>query len=67
MSKDLQQHELRVLKEKEDLGEKINKLDEFLSSEKSDGIGANQHGLLLAQAFAMKAYFTVLELRIAAF
>ena len=67
MIRELQQHELRVLKEKDDLREKIDKLDEFLSSEKSDGIGANQQGLLLAQAFAMKAYFTVLELRIAAF
>lgn len=54
----------RLFKEKEELEEKLNKLDSFLLSEKSNGIDDVQLSLLTIQSTAMSSYLQCLKERI---
>ena len=54
----------RLVEEKNQLEEKLNKLDDFLSSEKVNGIEYLQKALLHVQATAMNTYLQCLKERI---
>ena len=54
----------RLVEEKNQLEEKLNKLDDFLSSEKVNGIEDLQKALLHVQATAMNTYLQCLKERI---
>lgn len=61
-------HEQRVLAEKEELGEKIVKLSQFIgTSEVFQGLDAEDQTLLREQWAAMLDYHDILEQRIARF
>lgn len=54
----------RLLEEKQQLDEKIEKLDAFFETETFQNIDAKQQSLLNVQSFIMKAYSQVLLERI---
>lgn len=54
----------RLIDEKVQLEEKLNKLDSFLMSDKVDGVTDVQKGLLHVQATAMNTYLQCLKERI---
>ena len=54
----------RLIEEKNQLEEKLDKLDAFLISDKVDGIADVQKALLFVQATAMNTYLRCLEERI---
>ena len=54
----------RLIEEKNQLEEKLDKLDAFLVSDKVDGIADVQKALLFVQATAMNTYLRCLEERI---
>lgn len=55
---------LKLVKEKESLERKLDKLDAFLSSDKANEIDNAQKGLLHVQAAAMNTYLQCLKERI---
>lgn len=55
---------LRLLKEKNQLGEKIDKLGEFLGSERFNELDIHQRNLLRVQHSAMNAYWECLSARL---
>lgn len=59
-------HELRVLQERAELFEKIEKLHAFISSDASSvaAIGRDQRSLLIEQCEAMTRYEFILDRRI---
>ena len=69
MSQQLAPHQQRVVDEKRDLDEKLQKLTAFISSESFATIvqDADEHGRLVFQEEIMKDYSAVLGERIAAF
>ena len=54
----------RLIKEKEDLEEKLEKLNDFNASEKSNEIDLFQKSLLVIQAGAMYTYLECLKERL---
>ena len=54
----------RLIEEKNQLEEKLDKLDAFLISDKVDGIADVQKALLFVQATAMNTYLQCLKERI---
>ena len=54
----------RLIEEKNQLEEKLDKLDAFLVSDKADDIADVQKALLFVQATAMNTYLRCLEERI---
>jgi hypothetical protein len=54
----------RLLEEKEQLDEKISKLEPFIGSEPFNGIDVAQQDLLIEQLDVMRNYSTILEKRI---
>lgn len=54
----------RLIEEAEQLGERTNKLYQFIGSEKFEKVVVIQHDLLIIQLSLMKGYLQVLELRI---
>lgn len=54
----------RLIEERNQLEEKLDKLDAFLISDKVDGIADVQKALLFVQATAMNTYLRCLEERI---
>jgi hypothetical protein len=54
----------RLVEEKAQLEEKMNKLDAFLMSEKVKDVDDVQKALLQVQATAMNTYLTCLKMRI---
>ena len=54
----------RLKTEYEELREKIEKLDGFLSSDKISTLSDIQHGLLISQLAVMTAYLSILGTRI---
>ena len=69
MSQQLAPHQQRVVDEKRDLDEKLQKLTAFISSESATTIvqDAEERGRLVRQEGLMKDYSAVLGERIAAF
>ena len=65
--KELQPHEQRVVEEKEQLGERLVKLREFLEKGQPSFIDDKSWGLLKSQFEAMSQYFTILLARIEQF
>lgn len=63
--KQYKEHELRVIEERDALCEKIQKLDAFIQSDKSDDVPMNQYRLLVQQSAVMAEYYTILNKRIA--
>ncbi len=55
----------RLINEREELEEKLNKLDIFIGSEKFDSIDQIQQTLLKIQSSAMETYYKCLDQRIA--
>lgn len=60
-------HEERVVKEAEELEEKINKLDNFIKSALFESLPDLDQGLLATQLSAMFTYYGILVLRIEKF
>ena len=60
-------HEIRVIEEKEQLKDKLDKLIKFLQPGKPEGIDDNAWSLLNEQADAMNWYYTILTERIKSF
>lgn len=56
---------VRIVSEKKELSEKINKLNAFIQSKKIRELDIEQSALLFAQRKAMKEYLDILEQRIA--
>ena len=54
----------RLVTEKEELEEKLGKLNDFNQSEKADGIDPIQKSLLVVQAGAMYTYLECLKARL---
>ena len=65
--KELQPHEQRVVEEKDQLGERLVKLREFLEKGQPSFIDDKSWGLLKSQFEAMIQYFTILLARIEQF
>ena len=63
----MKDYQLRVIDEKADLDQKINKLTEFMRSPKFEEVGCEQRRLLLAQSMSMIGYSSILSERIDAF
>ena len=63
----LQPWQERVVEEKEQLAERLNKLNAFLGSETALGLPFDERCLLVRQASVMKQYLDVLLDRIARF
>lgn len=63
----MQPHEQRVLDERNDLGEKMRKLDDFLASDTAGLITLEERSLLQIQKAAMSGYWHTLNARIARF
>lgn len=63
----LQPHQVRVVTEKNELDEKIQKLGQFLEGEMFQALDMDERGRLHQQYRAMKEYSSILGLRIAAF
>lgn len=60
-------HQLRVVEEKKDLDEKLNKLTEFKGTKTFDELPAEERVLLMKQSHVMTAYSLVLGQRIKLF
>lgn len=61
-------HELRVVKEREDLSAKIDKLDKFIKTRKAFGdLKVMDQELLITQLDSMRAYSQILKMRISRF
>jgi hypothetical protein len=67
MSEELQPHQQRVVAEKAELDERLNKLLAFNSTQTYQELPAEDRDLLFEQASYMQAYSSVLGLRIARF
>jgi hypothetical protein len=67
MTKILAPHQTRVLNERADLAEKIERLDSFLKCETFQTIGLNDQLLLKEQRYHMREYLSILDRRIALF
>lgn len=65
--KELQPHEQRVVDEKEQLGDRLAKLREFLDKGQPSFIDDKNWGLLKSQFQAMSQYYTILLMRIELF
>ncbi|WP_202724584.1 crAss001_48 related protein [Acinetobacter pittii] len=65
--KELQPHEQRVVEEKEQLGDRLSKLREFLAKGQPAFIDDKNWKLLKAQFEAMSQYYTILMARISLF
>jgi hypothetical protein len=63
----MQPYQQRVVDEKAQLDDRLTKLNEFLASEKREGLPAAEAGRLVAQAEAMGTYSRILGDRIANF
>ncbi|WP_171494611.1 crAss001_48 related protein [Acinetobacter junii] len=63
-NKELQPHEQRVVEEKEQLGDRLSKLREFLTKGQPTFIDDKNWKLLKAQFEAMSQYYTILLARI---
>lgn len=63
----LQPHQQRVASELNELSEKIARLECFASGKAFDQLDKIDQGLLLAQCDAMRAYATILGLRVLRF
>ena len=60
----MESFKIRLLDEQAQLEEKLNKLDDFLMSDKIDNINDIQKALLKVQATAMNTYLQCLQERI---
>ncbi|MBR7723736.1 hypothetical protein KC095_01910 [Acinetobacter nosocomialis] len=65
--KELQPHEQRVIEEKDQLNERLHKLQEFLDKGQPKFIDDQNWGLLQAQFSAMAEYYVILMKRIELF
>lgn len=63
----MQPHQERVVQEKSDLSEKVDKLDTFINSGKYASLPADEQARLTRQHLIMQLYEQVLSERIAAF
>ena len=61
---ELQPHQQRVVEEKEQLDDKIQKLEAFLNSDKIELVDGHERTLLGSQLHAMKTYSAFLNARI---
>ena len=57
-------HQFRVVEEKKELDEKIEKLDAFIASNKFNGVGTDERGRMRKQILIMEKYSQVLGDRI---
>lgn len=64
---ELQPHQQRVVTEKAELDEKLEKLKAFVTGEKFASVPEAEQARLVLQHNIMNAYSLVLEMRIAAF
>lgn len=60
----MQPHEERVVAEKAELDEKIQRLSDFMHGDVYAGLPATEQGLLMVQIRAMKCYSEALSQRI---
>lgn len=63
----LQLHQVRVVNEKNELDEKLAKLEKFFATDIYLGLPSAERGLLRVQCHLMRGYSEVLGERIAAF
>mgnify|MGYP000315460221 CR=1 FL=1 len=63
----MKDHELRVVNEKSQLDDKINKLSNFMMTETYSSLPSVDRGLLMVQVRSMKMYSECLEDRISRF
>lgn len=65
----MEPHQQRVIEERDELAERIKRLEDFLSSERStpQAIGGAELGRLGIQLHIMRAYLRILEERIVNF
>lgn len=64
----MQPHQQRVVDEKDELAEKLTKLNDFIGGNNIyDSLPADERNRLARQAFVMKDYLDILNERIAAF
>lgn len=64
---DLQPYQQRVVTERDELNEKIVKLESFFSTLKFQELSADEQGRLALQSVFMRRYYEVLDARIQAF
>lgn len=64
MNKKLAPHQERVVAEKKELDDKLNKLSDFIESEKFDDLDENEQDRLTMQYDIMQLYSNILETRI---
>jgi len=55
---------VRVVAERVQLNERTNRLVEFLASDQAAELNHSEHGLLVAQMYAMRCYLNILDHRI---
>lgn len=67
MNKQLQPHESRVVVERDDLDDKVGKLDVFIHSDHFEKVGKRSQELLTVQLGAMREYLSILDQRIELF
>lgn len=60
-------HEQRVLEERAELNQKLDRLNDFISMERFFSLDRDEQSRLRRQACAMKEYLAILDERIAAF
>ena len=65
--RELEPHEVRVVKEQNELDDKIKKLTEFMETDLYKGLPKEEYGILMVQINAMMAYSMVLGIRISMF
>lgn len=63
----MQLHQHRVVTERDELADKLTKLNDFIGGTTYDGLDVNERNRLCRQAAIMKDYLDVLNERIAAF
>lgn len=64
----MQPHQQRVVDEKDELADKLTKLNDFIGGNNIyDSLPADERNRLARQAFVMKDYLDILNERIAAF
>ena len=63
----MQPHQQRVVTEKDELAEKLTKLNAFIGGEIYNGLPEDERTRLARQATAMKDYLDILNERIQAF
>jgi len=61
---DLQPHEQRLIDERDQLSERVDRLHAFISTGKAKALGQPHHSLLGAQYAVMASYRDILSLRI---